>query len=193
MKTGSKYSNGRDIATIAKLVRADVKAAIAASELPAGTKVSVRISRYSMGQSLSAKITAMSGPIVNPARVKWDIDNPHAYPEGAPAVHSPEAKHALLVLEAIVDAYHYDNSDTQYDHFDVNFYAHVDIDWRLMSADRKAVIESGFDKPAEAVAIGPAKPGMTFTIGEVEITTTLHEIFPSNVIPLFGRPTRARA
>jgi len=189
---GSKYDSSLDIAVIAKLVRADIKAAIKAGELPAGIKVGVTISRFAGGRSLDAKIKAMPGHVLNPARVKWEADNPHAYPGGAPSRHSAAAKGAVEKIKAIVDAYNYDGSDLMTDYFHVNFYGGVEVDWEFEAADKAAIIvEGSFDdlsveadaEPADRLIVGPGRPGMSFEHGDVVIETTLHDVLPSNVIP----------
>lgn len=71
-KTGSKYDGNLDITDIARLVRADIKAAVKKGELPTVT-YSVRVSRFSMGQALT--ITAQtSEPVREGTRAfvpKW--------------------------------------------------------------------------------------------------------------------------
>lgn len=46
-----------DISAVAKLVRADIKAAIASGELPAGARSSVRIDRCSVSERLTVVLT----------------------------------------------------------------------------------------------------------------------------------------
>jgi hypothetical protein len=88
---GSKYEETKDldIAEVAKLVRKD----LAALKLP--VKPSVRISRYSGGQSLDVHL-------------KMERD-----PELAKKIR------------AILNSYNFDESDSQSDYFCVRFYGHV--------------------------------------------------------------------
>lgn len=135
---GSKYSKGVDVAEIAKSVRADIKAAIKAGELPA-IKVGVTVSRYAGGRSLRLNVTACPVDIMNPARVLADAANPHAYPT-VREVHTEEGRAILAHLESIVGAYNFDGSDTQSDYFHVNFYAHVGFSSELERAQRAAIV-----------------------------------------------------
>lgn len=133
-----------DIKEIAKLVRADIAAAIKAGKLPA-LKVSVRLERYSMGRSLHVTVTGVPAGfrVANEANVKWSAENPHLSasfhaPEEARSRYNEVATRALDTLNSIVAAYNWNRSDTQSDHFDVNFYAHVQFDWKLEATERKA-------------------------------------------------------
>ena len=58
---GAKFERGRDLTLVAKDLRRDIRAEIKANRLPKGLKVSVRIERYSMGQSLHLAVTAAPG------------------------------------------------------------------------------------------------------------------------------------
>jgi len=100
---GSKLDRDRDIAVVAKMVRADLKAATG-HLLPAGFKATVRTKRFSGGESLTVDV-------VSPADLRRT-------PEGIALAES---------VRAIVNAYNYDKSDPMTDHFDVQFYAHVEL------------------------------------------------------------------
>jgi len=189
---GSKYDDSLSIIEIAKRVRGDVKAAVADGRLPASLAVGVRVHKYAGGRSLNVDIKAMPGDILTPERVAWEVANPHASYHDAPSRYAPEAKAALELVEAIVAAYNYDNSDIESDYFNVNFYEHISIDDALERSGRERILARLAEAPPvasepesepEKVAIGAARPGMNFTVGDVEISTTLHDIFPSNVIP----------
>ena len=132
-----------DIADIAKLVRKEIKAGVKSGSLPAALRTSVRISRYSMGQSLSVTITELGTLGANPARVKWDMDNPHAYPGEAPHRYTAVAVETIEALEAMVKAYNYDDSDSQTDYYNVRFSGSVSIDHDVTNLDKKAIKESG--------------------------------------------------
>lgn len=139
---GSKYEKGLNITEIAKRVRDDIKAAEKAGALPKGIKTSVRISRYSMGQSLNVTIKAMPGvQVMNRTRLEHDRDFPHRYPEGPGLeLHTAEARAVVDALEALVGAYNFNGSEIQVDYFHVNFYGRVDIDWHLERAEREAFL-----------------------------------------------------
>lgn len=61
---GDRYdeTSGLDLAGVAKLIRADINAALTAGTLtlPAGAKLSVRIDRASMYQAIQVKLTGAS-------------------------------------------------------------------------------------------------------------------------------------
>lgn len=135
--TGAKYEIARnlDIAAIAKLIRADLKAAFGKT-----ATFSVTVSRYSMGQSLTVKVKSASvGPIIhNVDRVIAEHANPHVY-NGTPWM-SAEARTFLASVSAVVDAYRTNTSCLESDYSHTNFYAHVDFSNDLISASRATVV-----------------------------------------------------
>jgi len=130
---GSKYTETRDldVAAVAKLVRADIKALKIA-----GLVCSVRIERYSGGRSINVAVTACPVQIQTDAYV---ASNPHAYFEGDR--YTAEAKALLETLEGVLQAYNYDRSDIQSDYFCVRFYGHATFSSEAIKADRAATIE----------------------------------------------------
>lgn len=113
-----------DIAELAKLVRQDLKAALAAGELPRG-KYRVRISRYSMGQEMAISLadTGKSWCIAKACHAYQDRAPSAAYADG----FTTEYHQVVEKLEAIANAYNYDKSDSQTDYFDCNFHLTVEI------------------------------------------------------------------
>ena len=135
---GAKYVQGRDVAEIAKCIRADIAAAVKAGEIPA-VKVSVRVSRYSMGQSVNVTISAVPAgfPVLNPARVRADIERPHDY-NPIPRL-SALASFVVDEVEAIALAYQRAETDTMADYRNANFALSVDFSGDVESADRARV------------------------------------------------------
>jgi len=134
---GERYDGDLDVAEIAKLVRKDIKAALAAGELPSGLKTSVRISRYSMGRSLDVRVTVYPGAVVNPAYAAWRVEHPHDPHFDAPSRFTEEATAHLEVLKSIHRAYNHDGSDLMSDYYDVNYYGQVEFDSSLEYAERE--------------------------------------------------------
>lgn len=135
---GSKYEATKDlgITEIAKLVRADIADAIARGILRAGTKVSVRVSRYSGGQSLTANVTAV--PAGFAVRVSEDCQDAQRA-AGCPMPWlAREAVWVLATLDRLVEAYNYDRCHVQSDSFDVRFYAHIGFDSDVEHASEAA-------------------------------------------------------
>jgi hypothetical protein len=154
---GSKYAElgGYQPAShIAKLMRADIKAAIAAGELPGSPKdYSVRVENYSMGRSIHIELrghthlwqvcegivpgsetpfadgsdgyTAMGCGNVWCKNGGQYADSPHATEHD---VLSVEGRRIEKVLKGIHDAYNYDGSEAMVDYFDVNYYGQVSIE-----------------------------------------------------------------
>lgn len=116
---GSKYAAGRDVADIAKLVRKDLAAARKDpdSAIPADAKIRVRISRYSMGQSIDVAIV-----LPRPSRVQVDRDYPGQWG------YTSEAAAAQYAADAILQAYNYDNSESLTDYFECEFAGHATVD-----------------------------------------------------------------
>ena len=140
---GRKYDRDLNIVEIAKRVREDIKAA----GFPKGLKCSVRISKFSMGQSLHVNVTAIPEgfAIVSLASVRAEMEGREL--PGRDSSRTPAAKQIVATLEGIVAAYNRDDSDSQVDHFDTNFYSHIGVDWRLVSAqhdEMKAMLTTAY-------------------------------------------------
>ncbi|WP_372393854.1 hypothetical protein ABMY26_00785 (plasmid) [Azospirillum sp. HJ39] len=139
-KKGDKFDPDRDLRDIAKLVRQDINSAVDAGLLPSGTKCSVRIERYSMGQTLHVRVTECPIMVVNPIYVRWHRDNPHACmieaPPSARDRFSPEGRLALSTLEHIVESYNRRvTSDQPDDYSSVRF--HTDIAFAIDLRDEQ--------------------------------------------------------
>jgi len=106
---GSKYQATKhlDIKEIAKLIRQDIK-----KQYPE-IKVSVRIGRFSGGESLDVRIKTLYYNPVNPEY------NPHEYHRGN-QVYINQYLELVKSLKGIVNQYR--------DYFDNNFYSNVDLD-----------------------------------------------------------------
>ena len=127
---GSKYeaTKGLDIAEVAKLVRADIKAAVASGELPEGSVASVRIQRFAGGKSITA-VLAIPGVVrLSPEETEAGRSNRVPKPWLTRVAYNAEA-----AVERIVEAYNYDRSDSQSDSFNVRFYAHVSVEGAVVS------------------------------------------------------------
>jgi hypothetical protein len=135
---GSKYEATKDlgITEIAKLVRADIGDAIARGILRAGIKVSVRVSRYSGGQSLTANVTAV--PAGFAVRVSDDCHDAQRVASCPRPWLAREAVWVLATVERLVEAYNYDRCHLQSDSFDVRFYAHIGFDSDVERANEAA-------------------------------------------------------
>tara|TARA_B100000749_G_C18424901_1_gene465155 strand:+ start:176 stop:889 length:714 start_codon:yes stop_codon:yes gene_type:complete len=133
-KRGTKHDATRnlDISEIAKRMRADIKAL----QLGSGIKTSVRIQRYSGGQSIDIRITALpSGfAILSDQAASWRKQFPqraHDCPGSLTDQRSAEFHSLMTRLERIHGAYNRDNSDSMTDYFDVRYYGSVSLDWQL--------------------------------------------------------------
>jgi len=135
---GAKYVQGRDVAEVARLLRADIAEAIRMSELPKGLKCSVRIARYAGGQSLNLEVTALPAELAlaNPARVLFDKTHPHRPHPAGMGLYSDEATQLVAKLEKLANAYNYDRSDSMTDYWDVNFYLHVEFSFAVRQATK---------------------------------------------------------
>lgn len=135
---GSKFNRDLDVAEIAKMARKDIAAEIKDGNLPAGLKASVKISRFSMGQSITVSVTAIPAwfRIWDRKFVAFEIET-----EGRVCYsgerYSSECRAMLRRLERVLNAYNRDDSDSTTDHFDVHFYGHADIAWKLGKAERE--------------------------------------------------------
>jgi len=111
-----------DIKIIASKVRKRIK-----STFPE-CKFSVRISRYSMGQSLN--VALMQAPFDATTDRTGYVQVNHYALTGSDrrnTMLTEEAENVLRGVVEIIKEYHYDNSDPMVDYFDTNFYFNVDI------------------------------------------------------------------
>jgi hypothetical protein len=165
---GTKYEATKDLSRveIAKLIRADIKAAVKAGTLPAA-KYSVTCQSYSGGGSINIKVADVNKEgfvLHNEARLRWDLENPHAGLYNAPSnvrdLYSPEAVEMKKTLEGIMGAYNYDGSDIQSDYFNVRFYGGAEIDWRYADAQKELqLLRIKGEQVAEQLEIGAPANG----------------------------------
>lgn len=119
---GTKYAATKDLkrTEIAKLIRADIKAAVKAGSLPKA-KYSVTCRSYSGGGSIDIHVSEAEGiRVYNVERLLFEHDEPHAY--CALDVYSAEMMAVVETLDAIHASYNYDGSDYSTDYFHVRFY-----------------------------------------------------------------------
>jgi len=118
-----------DIVEIAKCFRSDLAAAIKSGKIPKGVKCKVQSQRYSGGQSLHVSIVAVPDTLAvsnHEARDAWlAIDGNNAWSSFCPGRYTAEAQAVFDVIVDYANRHNWDNSDSQSDHFDVNFYLHV--------------------------------------------------------------------
>lgn len=115
---GNRYEETKDldIAEIAKMIRQEFSALKKSGDVASHFKLSVRISRYSMGRSIDSTLT-------------WDPAQAIDFTHGDFA--SEEVLRVQRSVEALIDSFNYDNSQSEVDYFDVRFYGHVRIDFQL--------------------------------------------------------------
>lgn len=132
---GSKHVHHRDLAEVAKDIRKDIAEAIRRGLLPAGLKTSVGIRRYSMGQSLDVRVTAVPGGFVIPnvARVRHDV-GPNGNSFTAIPFLSAQARALVADLEELASDYNHVRDDRN-----AEFYLSVAFESGIESAQRKAV------------------------------------------------------
>lgn len=127
--TGDRYEHGRDLADVAKLLRADLKAA--------GIVGRVTISRYSMGQSLTVAVTAPAGMVLlSTRRIRQDLGLVAVAPGAAPdAWRSREAAAMLEGVEAMANRYNRSHNDRNQ-----TFYVHADFAGTTVADQRDAIV-----------------------------------------------------
>ena len=131
--SGNKYDRNLDIKTIAKLVRTEL-----AIEYPTtkGWKFSVKIERYAGGQSMNIFILSVPSDVFVYDALTYEAHFNTMNGEGGAwdaMRHTNQWKEIFASIEAIQNQYNYDNSDSQTDYFDVNFYGHVSLDSEIIS------------------------------------------------------------
>lgn len=142
---GSNYEATKEIydtSVLAKLIRADIKAAVKAGDLPKAT-YSVQTRKYAGGSAIDIELRDLEGAWVAEDMTKCPSNSTcregdhysHRGCEGAEHL-SDEAALAKIILSQIQNSYNFDGSETQVDYWDVRFYGHVQVeskwsaDWR---------------------------------------------------------------
>lgn len=140
-QTTDRYASAADLAA---RMRSDIKAAIAAGQLPGRvSNYSVRVDNYSMGRSIDIVARDFDGMWVE-GTDRW----------GHPArILTLPGQKIKATLERIHRAYNYDNSDVTTDYFDVNYYGDVRIEDESSRARRLAEAEK-----AKARRAAPKSP-----------------------------------
>ena len=125
------YERGLDIKDIAKLIRKDLKKAFGK-----GNKFSVRISRFSGGQSIDITAKQVTDDLVysykelyeknNLERLQWDNPDLYEYLNELYQKQQFLTDDVRKTIIAIVDQYNYNESDPYTDYYDVGFYSHID-------------------------------------------------------------------
>lgn len=147
---GAKYDDKLSTKDIAARVRAEIRAAVKAGTLPAGT-YSVRKDHY---RSIVVNISDLGADVFDPEYLAGGSDylmGPSRIEGGKlvrPSRYTPRINAAVEAVEGMLAAYNHDGSDIQTDYFDVNFYSHVNV--RADEPEARAV--------AFAPAVVPAEP-----------------------------------
>ena len=133
----------RDTAEIAKRIRADIVEAVRTKALPKG-KYSVQTDKYSMGSSINIVASALPFPLLNPEAFHLEKGSSHVSfdRDRYRSRHTAEADSVVAKLNAIVDAYHWDNSDPMTDYHHERFGRDVKLDdegeWKRIDAEKVA-------------------------------------------------------
>jgi hypothetical protein len=130
---GEKYQEYKkaDIKDLAKMIRKQAKATFPEC------KFSVRISRFSMGQSMTISLMAAPFEAFAPENENVEDGWRSGYaqlnhynlegPRNNGAILTPEALHAIKTVVGYAEDYNFSDCDGQIDYFNVNFYLHVQI------------------------------------------------------------------
>ncbi len=106
--TGAKYADGRDVADVAKDIRADIRAAVKAGALPA-LQYSVKVARYAGGRSLTIRCEALS---------------------------AVQREHVRVALETLARAYHDQEWRPLEDYWRGNFFLNIEVSSPQTADDR---------------------------------------------------------
>ena len=131
---GSHYTATKDldIKEVAARIRADIKTAVKTGMLPQGIKASVRISRYSMGQSIDVSIVAFPSLVLRKeyclaTNFGADLWSDEAVAEREKGRFTKQAEDALEVVSKIHGAYNYNNCDSMSDYVSIKYNGGVSI------------------------------------------------------------------
>jgi hypothetical protein len=145
---------GLDTTQIAASIREDIKQAVKRGELPKA-KYSVRTDNYSMGSSIDVVASNLPFPVLNADAfivepgASWMTFDSSRYRSR----FTPEAQDVERTLNAIVDAYHWDKSDSMTDYYNERFARNVRITedagaWKQMEAAKIAAARAAEGREA---------------------------------------------
>ncbi|MER5579804.1 hypothetical protein [Streptomyces massasporeus] len=144
VRYGKRYEEVKNLSLtdIAKRIRADVKLArkvdaklatgtevalidplAPLATMPKQMKVSVRTDYFSGGGAIDVRV-------YNLPEKGWGYVQEEDYWGEKRWVPGPQLRGILDALEEIHRAYNFDGSDSMVDYFHVNYYGHVEVDWR---------------------------------------------------------------
>lgn len=119
--TGAKFDDQwHSAADVARNVRADLKAAVAAGEFPPGVTFSVRSESYAGGQSVRAEIRGLTNAQIFDPELDDDRHGSARY--------SAETREMLAKLESYVDAYNKTTSDPYTDYHDNRYFGFANVE-----------------------------------------------------------------
>lgn len=148
---GGKHEPGRDITEIAKDVRGDLKRAQREGWLREDLDFSVRTERFSGGRALRVNVKGMS----DDERLSYKPEpfNRRFNPHGG---YSAEASEIHDRVDSIVDQYNRDESNSQVDYFNTDFYHSIGFESEedALADDTERDIRS-LTKKAEKAGIQP--------------------------------------
>jgi len=143
---------GLDTTQIAKRIREEIKAAIKARELPKAS-YSVRTDKYSMGSSITVVASKLPFRVINPEAFRVDRGAKWATFDSAHfrSRFTAEAQAVERKLEAIVNAYHWDRSDSMTDYYNERFAKDVRItedkgEWQRTEAAKVAAARAAEER-----------------------------------------------
>lgn len=140
---GAAYDAAMDLKDIAKLVRKDIKRALKEGRIPEGTKCSVRISRFSMGQSLTVSVTKCSVLLANPAWYEAHaVSDFEAQDRIRHILHA--GRELIQELENIAGRYNRSERESQTDYYNCNFFLSADIDGQLLTDQAMEILDNGY-------------------------------------------------
>lgn len=158
---GKKYEATKNLSRveIAKLIRADIKAAVKVGRLPKA-KYYVNTSSYSGGGSIDIRFARVEEPgfvLFNPERVRFDLETNYREFTRLP-IFSERTVAICAELKAISDAYNYDGSDLMTDYFHVRFYGNAEPchDWQNeVRKVEEAAVRVSMEAPKPATVPAP--------------------------------------
>jgi hypothetical protein len=129
---GDKYDPNLDVKDIAKLVRRDLK-----NKFPK-CKFSVRIDRYSMGQSIDIRILETNFDLIQNPHLIFKENKDKFYQRTATDERFLFPAECLLInVNGILNDYRRDDSDVMRDYFNASFYGGAEFDYTLLESDRE--------------------------------------------------------
>lgn len=187
MTYGKKYNRDMTGTEIAAAIRGDIKAAVAAGELPPA-RYSVRLARSAGGRSISIRFAGVPFDLFDHAFLLHQVETKGGRPFWV-GEHLSRSHRALIRrLEQIGEAYNFDGSQIQEDYINVNYLLEIGADEEYAAARMAVELAAVRAELEQQRNARPSRQGPRY---EIDYELNLKEQLA--IARFYAEPARAEA